>query len=514
MLVNHGSVEHGHGSVRRTIVFTHTGIGGDRRMLLNLSDTYLSLFDIEDVDHPIAQAEVELAPDVEALYRYGNFLVEHVRDEGYDYGYDTASIFRVKATGGTIDETQPVASFTVGQVQRVMKWKNALVIFRRKANPSGGANNPYYGGETSQVVVYDMTDPTHPSFKSSTDLGYSIYPYYPFWCGDFGFYGGWWGGWWWNYGSSSISFDGGLAFQMTSYDYTSNNSVNHLLYLNLADLSAPVVKEHTLDGNNRDVLALTADSTDPGGFFLTYRDRIGVTNPFPNVTLAQYKYYAQRWSGSGDDISADAATNVPGQIVRSWKSGDRTLLLTQDSVYTWVADPNNVGQGYYNGSPRLHLLERRDDSTAAWRAAHFFDGRYLGSLVGDADRIYLTSSKAYVYSYLDATVSNGTTKAEDSADHLTIIDAGQLTLDPSFDASIGLANISAMGANAGRLYLSVPSSGVLVMNATDGANPVGRSFLRTLGWGTHLEVAGDTIYVAAGNFGVFQRTLGALTLAP
>jgi hypothetical protein len=180
-----------------------------------------------------------------------------------------------------------------------------------------------------------------------------------------------------------------------------------------------------------------------------------------------------------------------------------------------MQDPNNASNGYFDANPRLHLLERRDDSTAVWRTAHVFAGRSLGSLVGDGDRVYVTTSKAYQYTF--GPVSSGSSSSmstEDNADHLTVFDASALTLDPSFDANIGLQSISAMAAGGSRLYLNVPSAGVLVVDATDAANPTGKSFLRTLGWGSYLEMSGDTLYVAAGNFGVFQRSLGAATLSP
>ena len=54
VLTNHGSVDHQNGSVRRAIVFSHDDGSGARRMMLNLSDTYLSMFDIQDLDAPVA----------------------------------------------------------------------------------------------------------------------------------------------------------------------------------------------------------------------------------------------------------------------------------------------------------------------------------------------------------------------------------------------------------------------------------------------------------------------------
>ena len=125
-------------------------------MMLNLSDTYLSMFDLEDLDAPVAQAEVEIAPDVEELFRYGDHLVEHVRTEGYAYGYDTQSEFRIKPVGGDVNATAAIARFGVGQVQRVMKWKHALVVFRRKTDPSSPSPGSYYDNQQSQIVVFDL----------------------------------------------------------------------------------------------------------------------------------------------------------------------------------------------------------------------------------------------------------------------------------------------------------------------------------------------------------------------
>jgi hypothetical protein len=270
-----------------------------------------------------------------------------------------------------------------------------------------------------------------------------------------------------------------------------------------------------VNGSDRQVMALTTDASDSNAFFLTYRDRVGSTSPATGYELAQYRYFAQRWSAAGGDVHADRATNLPGQIVRSWKSGSRTLLITEDQRYTWVPNPNGPG-GYFDSDPRLHLLERIDDATAVLRDSYLFTGRALSSLVGDGDRLFVTSSKGYNYGYAVAVpAGGGTTSTVDNSDELTIFDASSLTLARAYDGLFGLGGVQAMGAQTGRLYLNVSGSGVLVLDVTDPTQPFGRSFLRTLGWGSHLEFSGSTLYVAAGNFGVFQKTLDAqLTLSP
>ena len=44
---------------------------------------------------------------------------------------------------------------------------------------------------------------------------------------------------------------------------------------------------------------------------------------------------------------------------------------------------------------------------------------------------------------------------------------------------------------------------------SDPAQPYGQQFMRTLGWASHIEFAGDSAYVASGHFGVFQMKLSA-----
>jgi len=60
--------------------------------------------------------------------------------------------------------------------------------------------------------------------------------------------------------------------------------------------------------------------------------------------------------------------------------------------------------GRHEDAHRLSLIwrksvERVGDSTAALRASHIFTDRYLGSLVGDGDRIFVTNSFAYRYGW-------------------------------------------------------------------------------------------------------------------
>ena len=352
-----------------------------------------------------------------------------------------------------------------------------------------------------------MTDPTHPQLRSITDLGMPLYPAYSYWCGDF--FGPWFG-WWWGgyYGGSSnawVSTDGGLAFVGTHWVGDSNGTwTSQVVYIALGDLDMPVVVTHDVTHGSRDAFSLVGDSSDTSAFYLSYRDLVGAA-PTDWKDLAHYRYYAQRWTedASAKDVHAGDSTNVPGQLVRAWKSGDRTLYATQDDPYTW-SDTNS----YWTSDPRLMLLSKEDSSTASLLDVHTFDKRNLQSLVAAGDRLYLTTSNGYYYD------SSKTQSPDDQLDRLVVFDTTAGTLNPRFDATLGLSGTQAMGIRNGRLFLDVSGGGVLTLDVTDPTLPVGRSFLRTLGWGNTLDISSDTLFVAAGNFGVFQRDLTTATLAP
>jgi hypothetical protein len=501
VLANHGSFKHTQGTVRRTIAFSHESSGG-RRMVLNLSDTHMSLWDIEDLDAPALKSELELAPNVQELYRFGDYMVEHVRepsDTGSYYSAGSRSDLRVKPIGGTLDDTAPVATFSVGQVQRVLKWKDALVVFRVK----DGTSWPYSSG--TQLVVYDLSTPATPVLRSITDLGFSTYAgYSSYWFGPWGYCGGWW----WNSTSDWLAFDGGVVFQRTVYE-TWDHPRRSLVHVDLSDLGAPRLNEHDLDLGDERSSNIMADAADPTGFFVTRKQHVGDKPGHGSYKMALYKYYAQRWHAAGGDIEVEGETNLPGRLVRSWKSGDTTLLVSQDDLYTWRQNESYPDYWSYASEPRIHLLERTGGEQATLRDSHLFAGRYLSSLVAAGDRLHVGHGLGYSYYRYDD-------PARDTTEHLAVFDLRERKLTAAFDGSLGIDDFTLMGGDEQHLYLRLPSAGVLVLDTSDAQRPRGQTFLRTLGWGSHLEVSGTTMYVAAGQFGVFQRSLvnQALPLMP
>ena len=48
-------------------------------MLLNISDTNLSIADIEELGRPVLQGALELAPYHDQSYRFGDYVIEQVQ---------------------------------------------------------------------------------------------------------------------------------------------------------------------------------------------------------------------------------------------------------------------------------------------------------------------------------------------------------------------------------------------------------------------------------------------------
>src|SRR4029453_12636565 len=78
VIENFGTFVHPHGEVKRSIVFTHQG-ALPRRMMINLSDTHVSVADLSDMRNPTMQSEIEVAPFYNQIYRFGEYLVEQVQ---------------------------------------------------------------------------------------------------------------------------------------------------------------------------------------------------------------------------------------------------------------------------------------------------------------------------------------------------------------------------------------------------------------------------------------------------
>jgi hypothetical protein len=531
VLENYGTIIHPKGEVRRSIVFSHKTTQ-TRRMVLNLSNTHLSLVDVTDLKNPDLQSVVEVAPYYDQLYRFVNdatketYVVEHIRPTQYTYSYggnsENASEFRVVKVGsGPLEETTAVASFTVGQVERVVKHNSNLVLFRRVYNKD--PNKPYYYSYDVELVVYDLSDPTKPTKKGTTLMTGPIMPSYWYWCGLDTYWGGYWFDYYSSYGNSWVVTDKGLSFLATyyNYDYKTYKSTytRKLVFVDLSNTSAPTLKDVTLTSSQSwTFFSLIPDPNDTNAFYLSYRTKIGEIE-IDGSTFYQYKYYAQRWLSNPTGWASDAAINLPGRLMKTWEQGTtkERMFLTHD--YTYQKMPSTSSGKYYypvwQYSFRLNLLRQ----VSLWGAPlgelldfHNFQSYYLKDVIVDSSsmkpRLYINARHDYTYNQQNKIAW------QDVSDYLMIYDLSGMKLVEKYAEPTGTYTVHLMGTYKDKLFISLPGDGVLVVDVTDASQPNGVQFLRTLGYTTHIEFVApspgdDRALLASGYFGIYEMKLSS-----
>jgi len=219
VLQNYGTFIHPNGEVRRTIVFGHQATG--QRMMVNLSDTHARLPACRT--WPIRSCS-QLSRSRPTTIKPFSSETTWWRRCSRSPATTTAPTRICRSSGcsrpaaiSMVPLPWPASQWAV---QQAMKHGNQLLLFRYLPYDSSTAYNYYYQQQT-QVLVYDLTDPTHPRRGGSVVLPSSVIPYYPYWCG--------WEGYW------AIGFNGygnwtevesGLVTvnQGYNYDYTNNTS--------------------------------------------------------------------------------------------------------------------------------------------------------------------------------------------------------------------------------------------------------------------------------------------------
>jgi hypothetical protein len=528
VLQNHGTLIHPKGEVKRSVVFTHTS-PVDRRMVLNLSETHLSLIDIQDLQNPVTQSVVEVAPFQSALFKFAdvggnNYMVEHVRPAEYAWWYGGSqnqqlSEFRVKMlkTGAPLEDQPVVASFEVGQVERVIKYKDNLVLFRRIFQQD--KSKPYYGYWDGELQIWSMTTPTQPTKLGTLKLPGSILPYYWYWCGLDAF----WGGYWFD-GYNENNFvvtDNGLVFLANVYDYSTSQYTRKLVYADLSQPAAPNVKEYVLSSSNTwYFFSLIPDTTDKSGFYLGYRTNVGQVT-IDGTVFTKWKYYAQHWSTKGGALTGEYAVNLPGRLMRVWVNGNgQKLLLSHDYTYKkmTVTPPSGQPWSYWQPSFRLNLLRETSlygGTLAELQDFHHFPKYSLKDMVVDKDKLFVNARQDYWYYYYDET--NGPSWEEQS-DQLLIYDVSANKLAEAYAAPTGASWSHLMGTFKDRLFIDLPGDGVLVVDVKNVSAPVAQQFLRTLGYSKAVEFsdtgAAGQAFFSAGYFGIYQLDLAAPSNVP
>jgi hypothetical protein len=103
---------------------------------------------------------------------------------------------------------------------------------------------------------------------------------------------------------------------------------------------------------------------------------------------------------------------------------------------------------------------------------------------------------------------------QDLSDRLMVFDLSTKKLTSIYEQSTRMFNVQLMGVHQGRLFVNLEGDGLLIVDVTNPANPVGLHFARTLGYATHIEFAGDDAYVGSGFFGTTHIDLRAISSLP
>jgi hypothetical protein len=432
----------------------------------------------------------------------------------------------VKKVGGDLEGAPVLAHFQVGQVRSVVKHgDNQLVVFRTVlANDPGsrGGFAPPQQTPKSEALIYDLSDPTKPRLAGRTNVPEEAFPYYYFYCG------GYWAGYWWGGGFGGSQWTdtaSGLIFTRQIWDQQGNVGKWKLAFLDLRNSGAPRFSERDLNLDKDSFLtAITVDPVDARGFYLGHRTLVGQTmKPNGNI-LYKWKDFATRWDLSGDSWTAGERTNIPGRLLRTWRSADnQRMLLASDEQYEWQEDPATK-QSYWSSWTRLSLL--REISVGGQVAAELLDARTftnlgLASMVFDGDRLFVNGQRSFGGYYggrggdvavgpgVTAPGGGNTTPVEkpDVSDRLMAFDLSGKKLNLVYENSTKMFNVQLMGVHQGRLFVNLAGDGILIVDVRDAAKPFGVQFNRTLGYATHIEFAGDDAYVGSGFFGTTHLDL-------
>jgi hypothetical protein len=523
VLQNYGTVIHPEGQVRRSIVFSHASSG--RRMMINLSDTHLSMVDMTDLLKPKLDSIVELAPHYSQIFAFGAYVVEHIQDSP-DYGWNGQGVseFRVKpATGGDVEATAAIATFRIGQVNQVLKHENSLLLFRFVQGEKIGATGQYVP-PTQEVVVMDMTDPAKPKLAGSTPMPSNVYPYYQYWCGGYG-------GYWFDNQNNWVSTTSGIVMLSQDWEQATQKPRWLLNFLDLRTPGAPKMQQTLITGPGYDeFVGLVRDDVDRSGFYLAYRDNIGVLTK-AGQGFTSYKYYAQRFGVTAAGFVGGETVNLPGRLVRTWSgAGVNRLFLTQDHFNKQVATPDGK-EMYWRNDFQLNLLQasRAGGRPVASLLDSFrFEDQYLSDLIPMGDKLFVNVGRTgnywgYGRGGLDDGIAVGgiapgvaafgqTVDApadawQDYSDHVMVFDLSKGKLSRTFDRATATVGVRFMGINRNHLFLNLPGDGILALDISNPDAPSGRQFLRTLGYASYIEFAGNTAYIASGNFGIQTMTL-------
>jgi hypothetical protein len=148
-------------------------------------------------------------------------------------------------------------------------------------------------------------------------------PYYRFWCGV----GGYWGGFWFDDSSSTwVDTDGAIVF--VTQDWSTKEPTVRLVSLDLRNPRAPKVAQTPVSlGAGAEIHGLVADPVDPRGFYLSYR--CAPARARGRRDLHALPRLRPALAAAGRRVDGPAAFSLPGRLARTFTSQGRRLFLAR-----------------------------------------------------------------------------------------------------------------------------------------------------------------------------------------
>ena len=202
-----------------------------------------------------------------------------------------------------------------------------------------------------------------------------------------------------------------------------------------------------------------------------------------------------------NDPELGVAINLPGKLLL--KRGE--LMLSRDLVW-----------GPESTQSALNLTELNDEGTRATLInRHLFEHRRLKDL--HLDRLSSGEERLIVSHGFDYNYRNGWfTHAEDDAeydpylDRISVFNLSDLDL---LGEAVSDSWSTLISVSAGKGVFKV-GGGVLLMDLTDPTSIEPQAFFPIRGWRPRITIEGDSIYAAAGRYGVYTLPLNSFNLLP
>jgi len=455
VLTNIATMIHPKGMVKRTVIFNMKQDKKEQRMLLNLSETYLSLMKLQDLKKPELLSSIEIAPYVQSVHIMGEYVVERITLGNYAQYYNE---FRVKKLeqGKNIDDAPIVTSFSVGAIKSVVQWKQFLVLF---------APNFAY--------LYDFTNPAQPRLRRKIPILGNMHPIYSFYLGHQAHV----------YRNSNglrnwLVTDTGLVVVQGYYNANTRRTESKLHIFDFQKPDQPTQKVVDLPRPNG-----------LSGYYLMPVDN----NQFYVVARLHHRTSSgtsvsgtgQLWSYRFNRWQAGASTQFNGLPVASYKEGQFLRVVvhnpTQKNLMLFALD----GGGF-----KATLTATQAFTDWALVEIAFSNKKlYIHKMLHNQSQLYKTNQGLRGQRFLD------------------IFDLSKSKFQALSSGNTRTPNMNLMGIHNQKLFIQIPREGLLIVDTQQPTQPRGTHFQRTLGWSRNIIFQGNKAMVAAGHFGVYQMDL-------